>query len=279
MRLFITGGTGFVGQHFLRHAIAAGHEVVALRRNNQAGESLPGVRWVEGGLADPALETAFRECSVFVHFATAGLTRPADFVACHEVNVVQSLASWVRAVPCGIRRFVICGSCLEYGRSADRYEFVPPDAPLEPTDGYGSSKAAASIAARSLAWREGLKLAVLRPFHIYGEGDSGTRFWTALRTAALRGDDFPMTAGEQLRDFVPIEDVVEAFLQVATQRLLVAGQPEVHNIGTGRPQRLVDFARHWWERFQARGRLLPGAVPYRPNEPMRLVPKLTLGPT
>jgi hypothetical protein len=51
-----------------------------------------------------------------------------------------------------------------------------------------------------------------------------------------------------------------------------AGNPLVLNVGTGMPVSMRAFAESWWSRWQARGNLLPGAVPYRANEPMRFVP-------
>jgi hypothetical protein len=53
------------------------------------------------------------------------------------------------------------------------------------------------------------------------------------------------------------------------------GQPWVRNVGSGRPTRIADFARHWWKLFEAKGTLQVGALPYRPNEVMRYVPLIT----
>lgn len=49
-------------------------------------------------------------------------------------------------------------------------------------------------------------------FHVYGEREAETRFWPSLRRAALAGEDFPMTKGEQIRDFMPVETLARTFL-------------------------------------------------------------------
>ena len=56
--------------------------------------------------------------------------------------------------------------------------------------------------------------------------------------------------------------------------LVEPGIPMVKNIGSGNPQTIRKFSEYWWEKFHATGKLLPGAIPYRENEIMSLVPEL-----
>jgi nucleoside-diphosphate-sugar epimerase len=170
---------------------------------------------------------------------------------------------------------VICGSCFEYGNAGKRYEFIPVDAPLEPTGPYHASKAAASMAALALATQRKLSMVILRPFHVFGEGESPERFWPMLRDAALTGRDLPMTLGEQVRDFIPVEQVADAFLRAVQREDIVAGSPVIENVGTGRPQKLREFAEYWWGKWEAKGSLSLGAIPYRQDEVMRYVPMIS----
>jgi nucleoside-diphosphate-sugar epimerase len=211
---------------------------------------------------------------VFVHLAAAGVDLQAGWEECFRVNVSDSLDLWIEAAKAGIKRFVIVGSCFEYGRSGDRFDFLPPDAPLEPVTPYGASKAAASVAALGLAAEAGLKLSVVRPFHMFGEGESETRFWPSLRRAALAGEDFEMTRGEQVRDFCPVEVAASRLLSACVEQV-ERGIPIVRNLGAGNPLTLREFAGEWWEKWSGSGRLLVGAKPYRKSELMRLVPLLS----
>ena len=81
-----------------------------------------------------------------------------------------------------------------------------------------------------------------------------------------------MTLGEQIRDFTPVEFVANKFLDYATQQEIVPGEPLIKNIGTGNPQKLIDFAEYHWNNLSAKGKLLPGKIEYRDNEVMRYVP-------
>lgn len=277
MKIFLTGGTGFVGCHFINQAHTAGHSITALRR---PGSQLrfPLERepaWVTGTLAD-SWQQHLSGNEVLVHLAAAGVNTPQtwDWKELFAVNVDQSVKLWLDALDAGIKRFVICGSCFEYGRAAERYDFVPVDAPLEPTGSYHASKAAATAAAVALAVEKNLELALLRPFQVFGEGEAMTRFWPSLRKAAQSGADYPMTPGEQVRDFVPVEQVAAAFVEAITRNDLRPGQPKIENIGTGKPQSVRAFAEHWWRTWRASGKLQPGALPYRGQEVMRYVPEV-----
>jgi nucleoside-diphosphate-sugar epimerase len=275
MKLFVTGATGFIGSNFVQMALLAGNDVTALRRSENSGPRISLTSqpsWLSNSM--PEVEASdLQGHGVFVHLAAAGVDLQSDWAECFRVNVVESLGLWIKAADAGIRRFVICGSCFEYGRSGERYEFIPPDAPLEPVGPYAASKAAATMAALGLASERQLSFTVARPFHVFGEGEAKARFWPSLRRAAFAGKNFRMTAGEQVRDFVPVEDVAGQLLR-ACHPSAAPREPLVRNLGTGHPLSLRDFAAEWWARWQAPGKLTFGAKPYRAGEVMRYVPKL-----
>jgi nucleoside-diphosphate-sugar epimerase len=143
-----------------------------------------------------------------------------------------------------------------------------------PTGPYHASKAAATMAALGLCIEKNLELAVLRPFHVYGEGEAPYRFWPQLKKAARNGDDFPMTEGLQIRDFVSVEQVARSFLKAIERTDLHPGEPVIENLGSGIPRTLLEFASSEWERLKAAGRLVPNAIPLRENEVMRYVPEI-----
>lgn len=277
MKIFVTGGNGFIGRHFVRAALKRGHEVVGLWYPGQPApqDAAPGLTWVAGSLEDAARSPLLAGNEALVHLAAFGVvpsTSGEDWEACFRWNVTASLGLWRAAAAAGVSKLVICGSCFEYGRSGERYDRIPTDAPLEPVGAYAASKAAATMAALGVGVQPSLRLAVLRPFHVFGEGEHPSRFWPSLKRAALAGEDFPMTRGEQVRDFVPVEQVAQRFLEVLDRGVADAGCPFVENVGTGHPQPLLQFAEIWWQRWEAKGKLLVGKVPYRLGEVMRYVP-------
>jgi nucleoside-diphosphate-sugar epimerase len=275
MKLFLTGGTGFIGSHFLKQALAAGHSVLALRRGPLRTPRIQldqQPEWLDRSIEEVDA-SEMKGCNVLVHFAAHSVQYPFDTLAtCLHWNLIAPLALFEKARQAGIHHFVVAGSCFEYGRSGERYDAIPADAPLEPTNSYASSKAAASIVMRQWAEEHKLSLVILRVFHVFGEGEPESRLWPSLRRAAWAGEDFPMTLGEQIRDFINVEDVAKFFLgQVHSIRESQQPFIEIRNLGGPAPQTIRAFSEYWWGLWGAKGKLRIGVLPYRPNEVMRFV--------
>lgn len=277
MRLFVTGATGFVGSHLVRTALAAGHEVRALRRPGSrpriALASEPD--WLDGDL-EHFDAGAVADCDVMIHAAAHSANTPYDtLAACLRWNVTAALNAVTRAHEAGISRFVFVGSCFEYGHSGDAFARLPADAPLRPVGSYPVSKAMASLALLEFAREHRLAASLARLFHVYGEGEPAGRFWPSLARAAADGSDFPMSDGTQIRDFVPAPTAA-ALLLAEAERLASLDGPgqSLINLGTGHGQRLTDFATAEWQRLGATGRLRPGTYPRKAGEIECLVPDL-----
>ncbi len=274
LKLFVTGASGFIGSHFVEQAMLAGHQVVGLRRSPESKPRIPLTRdptWVDKRLND-LTSTDFCGADCLVHLAAAGVSQTASWDCLFRTNVTDSLDCWLRAVESGVSRFVICGSCFEYGRSGNRFEFIPPDAPLEPVTPYAASKAAASMAALAMAADRKVCVQIARPFHVFGEGESENRLWPSLRRAALAGKDFALTPGEQVRDFIQVSDVARRLLEICHCDTLDRGTSTIENLGTGKPQTVLEFCQQWWRFWRASGNLLVGQIAYRDDEVMRYVP-------
>lgn len=273
MKLFVTGGTGFVGSHFLQQALAAGHEVIAQRRPGSRPR-MPLTRephWVDRAL-DQDFDAELTGCDAVVHLASHTPNPPyAPLDECLYWNVYATTRLLQQAAAQGVRDILVAGTYFEYGVAAEGQDFVHPATEMRPSLTYPISKAAATTACLGLARHLGLRLQVLRIFQVYGEGESATRFWPSLRSAALEGRDFAMSSGVQIRDFIEVSEVARQFLRALAFDGVVPGQPQLRNVGTGHAQSLLDFARTWWEAWGATGQLIPGQVGLRPGELARVV--------
>ena len=278
MRIFLTGGTGFVGSHFVNAAHAAGHEVVALRRSQSVRPRVSLVnspQWLTKTM-DQVTERDMRGCDALVHLAAAGVSpQAASWDDLTKWNVYAPLRLCELAINASVRRIVLSGSITEYGHSANRYRLVPAAATLLPTFPYAASKAASFVLAYSLAVERNAELYYGRISAAYGQGQHIKNIWPALREAALAGDDFKMTPGAQIRDFIRVDRVAAIFLDALTRKDVRAGRPIVENVGSGVPEVLSAWAERWWRYFGAKGKLRIGAMPYRDNEVMRYVPAVS----
>lgn len=276
MKLFVTGATGFIGSQFVQKATNNGHRVIAQVRPNSTNNKHPLVeKWVDKPL-DGNFSSELKECDALVHFASHTPNPPyASLSECTYWNVTATLSLLEQAASAGLTKIVIAGSCFEYGSSANEFRQIPPSAPLKPLLSYPISKAAASIAACGLAKDKHLDLQILRIFQAFGEGEKESRFWPSLKRAALSGDDFNMSSGMQIRDFINVSDICDEFLIALECKTSKLGQPSIRNIGTGQGTRLIEFAKYWWATWGATGNLIPGAVALRDAELTEIVADTT----
>jgi UDP-glucose 4-epimerase len=163
--------------------------------------------------------------------------------------VVDALGERCRAV-------VQLGSSTEYGRCDGPMD---ESTPLQPRGFFGATKAAGSMLVAATAAARGVRAAVLRAFQIYGPHDHPHRLVPTVLRAARDGDVLPLTAPGMRRDWIHVDEVVEACVRAALADELPAGQ--VINVGTGRQvanEELVATV----ERVSGRTvRVAPGAHP------------------
>lgn len=163
------------------------------------------------------------------------------------------------------KRFIFLGSCDEYGQIETPFHESQREMP---TNAYGLSKLAITKILSSLHQTENFPSLVLRPTVIYGPNQGKEMFLPALIQSLLAQKDFPMTLGQQMRDFVYVDDVVDAIVKAIQADDQVNGQ--VINIGSGVSHQVKDIANLTAQLIHpnADKYLQFGALPYRPNEPM-----------
>ena len=261
MKIFVTGATGFIGSNFVKKANEVGHSIIAQRRPQSIkNQNLPVEAWVEKEL-DGDFRLDLKGCDALIHFASHTPNPPyAKLSDCTYWNVTATMSLLEQASEAGVENLILAGTCFEYGMSALRYDNIPPNAPLQPQLSYPTSKASASVAAAGLARERNLRLQILRIFQAYGDGEAETRFWPSLRRAALSGNDFNMSAGLQVRDFIHVDEICETFLGALSSKITRPGHANIQHVATGHGTKLIDFAQSWWKTWQAKGKLIPGTV-------------------
>jgi nucleoside-diphosphate-sugar epimerase len=266
-RALVTGAGGFIGSRTLAALVARGFDVHAIGR--VARPPADRVTWHAVDLMDAdAVHAAVAAIGATHLLHAAWYTEHGRFWASTE-NLRWEGASRLlgRAfLAAGGRRIVGVGTCAEYGPSD-----VPCDeraTPLVPSTLYGMRKAATHAALAGMAAEHGATLAWARIFHLYGPGEPPARLVPSVIDALLAGRPAETSHGEQVRDFLHVDDVAEAL--VALTDTTVDGAV---NIGSGIPVRLRDVVTEIARQIGRPYLVRLGARPAAPNDPAVLVPR------
>ena len=271
MNIFITGATGFIGSNLINKLESHNFKILALARNNNQSIKNKNITWIYKGLKELKV-VDFINIEVVIHLAAAGVSpKKASITDLEEINVKESLRLIKLSNEAGVKRIIVTGTCLEYGEEANNWKKIPPDASLKPLCDYSKSKAKSFKLLFDFACKNKIELFYCRIFSAYGDGQYKKNFWPSLKKAAISGNDFPMTKGEQIRDFIQVEVVIKHLLIAISRSDLVSGNPLVVNIGSGFGQSLKDFALKEWVNLKAKGKILPGKLEGRNYEIKQMV--------
>lgn len=269
MRVLVSGGAGFIGRHLVRALVQRGDSVTVVgrrRREALAHDALPpAVDYRAGDLgqaetATSLLRAARPEC-VF-HLASAvDVARDLDHLDAQVRGTQMAAVHVARAcLEQDVERLVHVGTCEEYGNGPAPFRETQDLAPVSP---YSAAKAAATSFVRMLCSSFGLRAVIVRPFLTYGPEQESNLLVPSLIRSALAGRDFPMTPGEQTREFNYVDDIVAGLLASAQ----VAGtEGQIINIGCGEPRRIRDVAQLVLDLMGNPVQLELGKLPYRPGE-------------
>lgn len=263
--ILVTGATGFVGYHVCQQLVALGATVYGLSRSASSVRLPAGVHPLAADVtAREAMQSAFEQVrpARVLNLAAIGVDRP--FLPIEEalaVNVNGIVNTLFVAQAVGVRRFLHIGTCYEHAAAQ-------PLSQGGTLSTYAVSKLRAWETWRDFAHRHGLESVALRLFHVYGPGQAATGLISSAIEAALRGAVFEMTPGEQLRDFVFIDDVVTALLLALTAPLKGIG---TYDIGTGLGYSVRSVVVKIFEIIGGPGRVAVGALRYRQHEIMQAV--------
>jgi UDP-glucose 4-epimerase len=253
MKIFVTGGAGYIGSHVVKLLGEAGHDILVLDNLSTGHEwAVLYGRLLQADLADKAVVrdslSTFRPDAV-IHFAASiqveeSVREPLMYYRNNVANTLNLLEAMVET---GVTRFIYSSTAATYGIP----EKMPVDetAPLKPINPYGASKVMVEQVLTDLAQAKDFKYVALRYFNVAG-ASSDARIGQAyaeathLITRSLRvvkgefdklfiyGTDYPTPDGTCIRDYVHVEDLAMAHL-LALRYLMEAGVPDIMNCGYG----------------------------------------------
>ena len=239
-RVLVTGGLGFIGSHIVKSVLADGAAEVRVLDNYRTGheENIAKVRdsveVIRGDILDPAaLDRAVRGVDLVSHQAaqleiTRAIEDPVEDLTTNTIGTLNVFAACARA---GVRRIIQATSAGVYGQAV-RTPQREDDHPTEPNWAYGVSKLANEKYAAIMREVHGLEITSLRYGIVYGPREWYGRVLTIfLRRALDRQPLIVFGDGEQVRDFVCVDDVVSMHRRCIADPLALH---QVFNVATGR---------------------------------------------
>lgn len=231
-KILVTGAGGFVGANFTRALIARGDDVhVILRTEKKYWRLNDIVEQLTIHIADLTKGKDIDEVvsrtkpDVVYHFAHYGGNRGESNSAQIRSVIIDGTANlYMACMRHGVRKIVHSGSSSEYGRKQTP---MAEDMILEPNTEYGLAKSWATLYGEHLHREKGINITTLRLFSVYGPYEAPTRLFPSVINALLEGDAPTLSNKDTARDFIYIDDVINALF------LAEEGPGGVFNIGTG----------------------------------------------
>jgi nucleoside-diphosphate-sugar epimerase len=267
MKVLITGASGFVGSHVARLLVAEGCEVHALVRESsnrwRIQDILPSMYlWQSDLVAFENMNAYLQEIKPELCIHLAWYAVPGKYLNSQEnldsiqasINLLSQLAEL------GCKRFVGIGTCFEYDLSLG---YLSESSLTKPITLYAATKVALSTILQQFAQITEMEIAWIRLFYQYGPMEDERRLIPGIISSLLRDEVVKTTKGEQIRDFLHIEDVASAIWAVAKSN--VSG---VVNVGSGQPVTVGQIALELGNLLGKPDLIHLGALPYRPNDPM-----------
>lgn len=235
-RTLITGASGFVGANLARRLLRDGHQVHLLLRETHQPWRLEEIsaecQVTLGDITDPdavkrSMVTA-RPDWVFHLSAYGAYSSQTGFEKMIATNVIGCANLLDKSIEAGVEAFVNAGSSSEYGyqEQAAREDFR-----VEPNSHYAISKASAAHYCQFAARKFGFRATTARLYSIYGPYEEPTRLIPTLLIHALDGDFPPLVSPHTARDFVYVDDAVDALIRIVAEEKVVPGA--IYNIASG----------------------------------------------
>jgi dTDP-6-deoxy-L-talose 4-dehydrogenase (NAD+) len=240
MKIAVTGATGFIGRAVLTELSRRDIAALACVHMNHGAVSAAGHQVISLDIHDAASLTYERlgRPDVLIHLAWSGL--PA-YRSLHHIETelpaqYRFLSSLVKA---GLPSLIVAGTCFEYGmQSGPLHEGLP----TRPENPYGFAKDVLRRKLEFLKAAQPFALTWARFFYLHGEGQAESSLLPQLRRSVAAGEQvFNMSGGEQLRDYLPVEEAARLFVKLA-----VSSQDNgVVNICSGKPVSVRRLVEGW----------------------------------
>jgi nucleoside-diphosphate-sugar epimerase len=266
VKILVTGGTGFIGNHLVKKLLCDGHTLIVTGTSIEKAKKYDWLSQVQFEELDLNKfdETFFKKCDnvdKLIHLVWSGLPNYKALFH-YENNLMPQYFFLKKIIETGIKDITITGTCFEYGMKNGG---LSSDMQTDPQNPYSLAKDTLRKFLQQLQQIEPFDLKWLRLFYMYGEGQSEKSILSLLDKALLNNDtSFNMSGGEQLRDYLPIEQVAKQIANYAINK----EDSCIENVCSGTPVSIRKLVENHLKIKNKKIFLNLGYYPYPDYEPM-----------
>ena len=262
MRIAVTGATGFVGRWLVEELLSQGDNVCVIVRNiNDVPENWKErVKIIEADMSSlkglRLQDFDDQNLDSFIHLAWSGTSGMERANVALQLDNVACTCDAVRlAARLGCHTFLNAGSIMEY----EAVQYIPSDG-AEPGMGniYSTAKLCGDYMAKTVAVGEGISYINVIISNIFGPGECSQRFLNTTMRKMLAGIPIPLTHGEQMYDFIYVEDAARAIVCALKNGCSMTS----YYIGNVRQRKLKDFVLEMKQVLKSSSDLKFGAVEF-----------------
>ena len=273
-KLLVLGGSGFIGSHVAQRGINNGYETyVVCRTLPEKRKIIKGVKYINWDISDKNNMGILSKINFNFIVNLSGCIDHSSFfksgkelIDVHFSSLVN-LVSFIRKD--NLLRFVQIGSSDEYGNNTAPQHEAQIEKPFSP---YSFAKSASTNFIKYLFETENFPGTILRPFIIYGPGQKKDRLIPYVINKSLNNETFEVSSGEQIRDFLHVDDAVDAIF-LSFKKDSVNGK--IINLGSGYPRSVRSVIQFIVEEISL-GKPLYCDFKKRKGENIELYPNLEL---
>jgi dTDP-glucose 4,6-dehydratase len=267
-KILIVGGTGFVGYHLAKEAVKKGFEVSSLSKNNPVKKRyLKKVKYIIADIANKkSINKIIRDDFQYV-VNLAGYVDHTDEIKTYRSHYLgcKNISNYF--LKKNIKLFVQVGSSMEYGLSKSPQK---EDFKCKPKSIYGKAKFLATKYLLNLYKKKKFPVTIVRLYQVYGPYQDLNRFMPVVINSCKKNKDFPCSHGRQYRDFLYIDDLIDAIFLILRNPKATG---EIFNIGSGKPLKIRNIIKKILSYYRS-GKPQFGEIKLRKEEQMKIYPDI-----
>lgn len=264
MKIAVTGASGFIGRYVLDALSSEKVQIYAITRDASKLANLnKSINIIETDIhnCDSHIFERMGSPDILIHLAWDGLP---NYKSLHhfEAELPKQYYFLKCMIEAGLPSLLVTGTCFEYGMQSGA---LSADMETKPNNPYGFAKDILRQQLEFLKASKSFNFTWARLFYMYGENQPSTSLYPKLKEAVLRKDKvFNMSGGQQLRDYLPVEEVARQIVNLAIEQRDVG----VINICSTKPISVLEQVEKWLYENNWKIELNLGYYPYPDYEAM-----------